>query len=823
MKKRVLSFILVVMMVVTMLPMTAFAAEMSDAFKAILNEDGKLLVTESSGEDAQSFLSGYIARKANATSDGSYSFTLDEYRAEDGTCVISRIDNMDYSYLETYELEIVYEDVYSDAFKAIFEDGKVVVSSYSENGADAMQSVLMGHFSKYDTESCSFQASYVNEDATECTVSMYQYDQYGSMSLAEQHIVQVTYDEKYSEEFLSYLNSDGKFEMNSVLPTTPDDFYGYFEVLFMSELENGMNFSYVSEDASSFDLTINYGEPTQETHTVELVYNYDEDVQEKLVAFIESFPEDIEYFNVRDLELINYWLNNAGTEEANTLDSFSGELKSYLNYNNIKFFVDNRAGADEPFYTERLGVASFMFDDVVYHIDYFLGTRAEHVIYVPDNTENTSEALMKAAQSRIDEYIGAGKIELTQNGTVYDTWVSELYELSRWEWEQENPNLTLEEFKEMGNIYIPAYEDFAEMIYIEGVEEDDPCYAVNIKDGANTEDTFYIIVRADSSKMVTPEYKTVDVKNNVEISSDSADIPLDTSIEVDKLTSGTVYDKIMEVLGVEENETYDLKLYSDSLKDYFSKLENGSFEVRIPVSEKLKDKELVAYYVDANDKVVEYSVSIEDGYAVFATNHFSIYTLAEKTVVEENFGDGSIEEKQEEIVEKVPFTEEEKAQIESGAEVKVTLELKDISETVSATDKTLVEDKVEENVQIGIYLDVNMFKQIGNNEAVKIPELKETITIQFTVPDELLVLDGSKNRVYNIVRVHDGVATILDTKFDAKTKTISFETDCFSTYALVYSDKPITGTGDLTSSVWLILVVAGFAAVSFGMKKRYFN
>ncbi|MBE5888033.1 MAG: hypothetical protein E7283_04265 [Lachnospiraceae bacterium] len=823
MKKRGLSFILVVMMVVTMLPMTAFAAEMSDAFKAILNEDGKLLVTESSGEDAQSFLSGYIARKANATSDGSYSFTLDEYRAEDGTCVISRIDNMDYSCLETYELEIVYEDVYSDAFKAIFEDGKVVVSSYSENGADAMQSVLMGHFSKYDTESCSFQASYVNEDATECTVSMYQYDQYGSMSLAEQHIVQVTYDEKYSEEFLGYLNSDGKFEMNSVLPTTPDDFYGYFEVLFMSELENGMNFSYVSEDASSFDLTINYGKPTQETHTVELVYNYDEDVQEKLVAFIESFPEDIEYFNVRDLELINYWLNNAGTEEANTLDSFSGELKSYLNYNNIKFFVDNRAGADEPFYTERLGVASFMFDDVVYHIDYFLGTRAEHVIYVPDNTENTSEALMKAAQSRIDEYIGAGKIELTHNGTVYDTWVSELYELSRWEWEQENPNLTLEEFKAMGNIYIPAYEDFAEMIYIEGVKEDDPCYAVNIKDGANTEDTFYIIVRADSSKMVTPEYKTVDVKNNVEISSDSADIPLDTSIEVDKLTSGTVYDKIMEVLGVEENETYDLKLYSDSLKDYFSKLENGSFEVRIPVAEKLKDKELVAYYVDANDKVVEYSVSIEDGYAVFATNHFSIYTLAEKTVVEENFGDGSIEEKQEEIVEKIPFTEEEKAQIESGAEVKVTLELKDISETVSATDKTLIEDKVEENVQIGIYLDVNMFKQIGNNEAVKIPELKETITIQFTVPDELLVLDGSKNRVYNIVRVHDGVATILDAKFDAETKTISFETDCFSTYALVYIDEPITGTGDLTSSAWLAFTVIGLAVVCFGMKKRYFN
>ncbi|MBQ8627033.1 MAG: hypothetical protein IJ419_12805, partial [Agathobacter sp.] len=596
MKKRVLSFVLVVMMLITMLPMTAFAAEtdMSDAFKAILNEEGKLLVTESSGADTQSFLSEYVARKSNATSDGSYYFVMDEYRADSGTCVISRIDNVDYICLETYELEIAYEDVYSDAFNQIFEDGKIVVSSYSENGADAIQSILMGHFRRYDTTNYSFQASYVNEDATECTVSMYKYDEYGSMSLAEQHIVQVSYDEQYSEEFLGYLNADGKFEMNSVLPAVPDDFYGYFEVLFMKELENGMSFSYISEDASSFDLTINYGEAAQETHTVDVVYNYDEEVQEKLAGFIESFPEDIEYFNVRDLELINYWLNNAGTEEANTLDSFSGELKSYLNYNNIKFFVDNRAGADDPFYTARLGVASFMFDDVVYHIDYFLGTRAEHVIYVPDDTENTKEALMEAAQSRIDEYIGEGKIELSHSGTVYDIWVSELYEMTRWEWSQENPDLTLEEFKAMGNIYIPAYEEFEEMIYVEGVKEDDPCYAVNIKDGANTEDTFYIIVKRNSSKMVTPEYKTVDVKNNVEISSDSADVPLDTSIEADKLTSGTVYDKIIGLLGVKDNETFDLKLYSGSLQNYITKLESGNFEVKIPVSEKLKDKELVA-------------------------------------------------------------------------------------------------------------------------------------------------------------------------------------------------------------------------------------
>lgn len=59
-------------------------------------------------------------------------------------------------------------------------------------------------------------------------------------------------------------------------------------------------------------------------------------------------------------------------------------------------------------------------------------------------------------------------------------------------------------------------------------------------------------------------------------------------------------------------------------------LEDGSFEVRIPLSEKLKGKDLVAYYVDDNGNKEEHEVTIKDGYAVFNTNHFSTYTLAEK-------------------------------------------------------------------------------------------------------------------------------------------------------------------------------------------------
>ena len=39
---------------------------------------------------------------------------------------------------------------------------------------------------------------------------------------------------------------------------------------------------------------------------------------------------------------------------------------------------------------------------------------------------------------------------------------------------------------------------------------------------------------------------------------------------------------------------YDLKLFSKSLDNYVSKLVNGSFEVKIPIKDEYKNKNLVA-------------------------------------------------------------------------------------------------------------------------------------------------------------------------------------------------------------------------------------
>ena len=80
-------------------------------------------------------------------------------------------------------------------------------------------------------------------------------------------------------------------------------------------------------------------------------------------------------------------------------------------------------------------------------------------------------------------------------------------------------------------------------------------------------------------------------------------------------------------------------------------------------------------------------------------------------------------------------------------------------------------------------------------------------------------------RKYQIVRVHEGEVSILDAVFDEATGEISFETDKFSTYALIYEDVEIDvpQTGDTTSSwPWMLLVIGiGLIVLSTKTESMY--
>jgi len=218
-----------------------------------------------------------------------------------------------------------------------------------------------------------------------------------------------------SEEFKKLVNDKKQMIVNSIKPTTDEELYMLIDEYAL--YNQGYGDFYVDPSGCNTSYTLCGLEylPTGEYHNIEIVYKYDKDIKEVIDNYINLIPEDLEYFSVNDMEVVNFWVNTYGDEEK--LISYSSELKSYFDYKN--FTIDLRMGDDGEFKTEASGIANFLYNDTVYGIRDNTGVRAKHVIYVPDTTGNTKEELINAAQKRIDEYVGEGKVELSYKGQIY--------------------------------------------------------------------------------------------------------------------------------------------------------------------------------------------------------------------------------------------------------------------------------------------------------------------------------------------------------------------------------------------------------------------
>lgn len=429
-----------------------------------------------------------------------------------------------------------------------------------------------------------------------------------------------------SEQFKSML-TDGKIIVPSAVPEddiASDAYLMGFLCLYETE-EVSYYPGYVSDGVYDIGGWDNETGELVENHRVEVEFKADLDEKELAVAedVVNKIPYESESwewegevyenrwstFLITDMEAVNMWASgydrNNLTCHRHTVN-YSGELKEYLGNSNVDFRVTMiGAGCDTDLYLEACGDAVILINDIMYaSVPHMIKAQVEHIVYVPDGTATDKDSLMAAAQKRINEYLGSDSKVVISYGGAYNT-------MSNTWWNSDDADYQ------------------AEMMDYLGLETAPEHYFI-----ATSGDMQYkFLIMPDSSKMITPTYKTVDASSNVSISSTSAEIPLDTSMRANQLTSGAEYDKVISILDVEENVTYDLKLYSQSTASYITELENGTFEVRIPLTDELKDKEaLVAYYVDENDKVVEYGVTpTKDGYAVFETDHFSIYTIAEAT------------------------------------------------------------------------------------------------------------------------------------------------------------------------------------------------
>ena len=163
--------------------------------------------------------------------------------------------------------------------------------------------------------------------------------------------------------------------------------------------------------------------------------------------------------------------------------------------------------------------------------------------------------------------------------------------------------------------------------------------------------------------------------------------------------------------------------------------------------------------------------------------------------------------------------------------VSVLIDVNNIKkEEVPETELTKINDLITKNGynEALSYFDIVLKVYYNLREAGTITETSNKIKFQVALPDELKEVKDGYTRTYYIIRYHDNLAEVLDTKLGDN--LLTFESDKFSTYAITYVDtkipvttkdetNPKTGDNVVLYTVISIISLLGIAA-SFKIRKK---
>lgn len=294
--------------------------------------------------------------------------------------------------------------------------------------------------------------------------------------------------------------------------------------------------------------------------------------------------------------------------------------------------------------------------------------------------------------------------------------------------------------------------------------------------------------------------------------------------------------------------------------------ENPVTQFSQPVKMKLKvaDYDTAAGYEvvrEHNGNLTKLTTSVsEDGTLTFETNQFSTYFIV-KTAKKADNGNAKTEKSSntssttassaagstdnaitaqsvsgegvpainiasatDQLLNLAKLSEDENKAVKAGNKTQFVLSASGMTPTKE--EIALIQSVLGNNV-IGQYLNLNLTLKISGREDRQITDLSAPMYITITIPQNLVNHDSSIERIYRIVRIHDGVATLIDGTYDAATNQFTFATDGFSTYALVYEDVNTTLTGRSPKTgdnsmwmVWTLILCAG-CSILFAAGKRY--
>lgn len=325
-----------------------------------------------------------------------------------------------------------------------------------------------------------------------------------------------------------------------------------------------------------------------ETYNIKLVEKYDESVENTIKKHTENLKKS---YQIDDMGYINQLIHYNEIEkffglEQGNIDLFKlyPEIKKHIESNpNIEYIPVFGAGGWSNLNLGAGGVLFAYFDGIAVGMSDSFSYSTYRIVNISDKTENNTEAYINEALKRIKEYVN----DDTYNINI--TYDNEATELNCGDSDCEIGNYKTKIYKLVIN----------NKEYTLGIS---PTNEKNIK----------------KLKIESKDYQ-----NDISVTTESSDVPLDTSVKSKDLTAQ--YKGFLKA--------YNIDLYSGLKDEYITKIKDGII-VRIPLPNKYDKNKLDIYHIKEDGKKGEkYQAVVEEingkKYAVFTTNHFSIYAIAE--------------------------------------------------------------------------------------------------------------------------------------------------------------------------------------------------
>jgi len=413
----------------------------------------------------------------------------------------------------------------------------------------------------------------------------------------EVHYSQVNVKEGKSPKFDSLFPGD-TLKLSSIYKDDAD--YIYY-----------VSYAYLMSKTRTYSWLNNYNDTNRtakvnfddyETHTMKLEFAEGNSEDKKVVddvidkigdQGIKIILDDLEFVNRFYYEKVQNESEEDEEDEEELRSNYNSQkvndiVKKLINNKKVTYFLVEDGGCGDEYFEEINNRLLLFYNGIGYGVsDAEIITIKRDVLFVPDDTQNTPEAFVKAAQKRIDDYLG------------------------------KNSGVTISFEEPITDRYLDDNE------YFKDINFDKNKYIIKYKNNERE-----LILAKGSDKMQTATFNAIDINNNITVSSNNAIYPTNTIVAGEKVNISK-YKDIFKKLGIKDADIFDINLYSPTIGD-IEEFNNVDFDVEVPIDlTKFKSNKLIALYIDDNGNIEKHELKADDFFGRFKTSHFSTYIITE--------------------------------------------------------------------------------------------------------------------------------------------------------------------------------------------------